>query len=1487
MQIRLTLHVPRRRPRPVELVVRWRRPETVATLREALADHLGEPVEALVVDGHALPDDHPVGVPPLLDGASAAVAGPEVARGRGAGPAGPGTVLEVVSVGGPDAGRALPLTPPGVVVGRSPAAGLRLDDPSLSRSHCRLDVGPDGVRVVDLGSTNGVEVDGARVAGAALVDTTSRMVIGATALRLLRTGPPGAPVRHPGDGTVVVSPAPAASAAPPVTELVAPRAPEPPTRARVPWVAALAPVPVVAVLAVFLGPQVLAFAVLGPVVLLATGLGDRWGSGRRHRRAVAEHADALAEHEAHVEAALAAELRWRHLRHPDPHEVGSRATRRGSGLWSGGERTVRLGLGDVAASCRVVDDRGVTAPRLVRGAPVVVDLAEAGGLGLVGPESGTRRLLAALVGQLVVRNPPSRLVVDVVGGGAEWTWLDLLPHRSTSEDDERVVLVVPDVEAPGVTARVAAVHAAGGVVLAAATVTARLPEACGAHVELVGGGRIRLSGNGADDTAVADGVGPAWADRLARALAPLREQGTSDADLPRELGLADVLGDAALTVDGVGRRWAAAERPTAVVGATATGAFRLDLATDGPHVLVGGTTGSGKSEFLRTLVTGLALDSPPEDLTLLLVDFKGGAAFGPCARLPHVVGLVTDLDDYLVRRVLTSLEAELRRREEMLAAHGCADLDDHRRSADSGDRIPRLVVVVDELRALVDGHPEVAGALARLAAQGRSLGMHLVLATQRPAGTVTAEVQANVNLRLAFRVRDRADSHHIVEDDSAALLPVDRPGRGVSRGGDGTSTAFQAALVAPAAPDGPSLEVVAAEPGRLRAGSTGDRSAELAAVVDVVREAHAATGAAPPRRPWLPPLPSVIPAADLPAGTLALVDEPEAQRHTPWAWDPGVPLWRVVGRPRSGRSTALRALVHAAAAREAPDRLHVHVLTTDVTAWPRALPHLGTVAGVGDARAVGALLDHLAAPVGPGSPRRLLVVDGWDQLVDAEDRGPRCPPPSGSCGSCATAANAAPRAPSRVGATCCARAGPASAGRCCSSGRATRSTSPFSAPTPPVRGPRPARVAGSGCATGGRCRSSTPARHPRPPRRSARSPPGPTDPCPPASAAGTSAPTRQGAGSWAPSPPTAPRGRGDQRHTAGDSSSSDRPAPAAAPPSRRSRAPWPRAGAPSSSSVPTARPEAPAGPGWSSSGRTTPTGSSRCGRRTPTSWSSSTTPTGSTTPRSGRSSRRSSTSSSVTAGQRSSRRAPPRSAHGSVASTSPSPATAPASSCGPERTTWRCSASPAPTSPRHPTTRRDGGCSCSTDGRRPCRWSSTTRRARASNRRVGRRSFRVVELHVRNPRDERRAEGGQGEDEHEPAEPGPLRLEQADAHRHEEQVPDDGRRPGPAALAEPPPGQQAEAHRAERDDRRRHHDPGRVAALPDGQLVDVEDGEPEQREGLDGAEDGGRPSGAGGRRGSGVERRERNHRRSVGERYDRASRGPPPTPGNTRPPSTR
>ena len=210
------------------------------------------------------------------------------------------------------------------------------------------------------------------------------------------------------------------------------------------------------------------------------------------------------------------------------------------------------------------------------------------------------------------------------------------------------------------------------------------------------------------------------------------------------------------------------------LGVGRAGPVVLDLVTDGPHVLVAGTTGSGKSEALRTIICSLAYDHDPGQVTFALIDFKGGAGLGSCGGLPHVGSVLTDLEPHLARRCLLALAAELADRKRAAAAAGASSYDEW-----SGARPPRLVVVVDEFQEIAAADRDFLPQLARLAAQGRSLGIHLVLATQRPAGAVSAEIRANISATLALRTASESESRDLIGTPDAALIAADIPGRAV------------------------------------------------------------------------------------------------------------------------------------------------------------------------------------------------------------------------------------------------------------------------------------------------------------------------------------------------------------------------------------------------------------------------------------------------------------------------------------------------------------------------------------------------------------------------------------------------------------------------------------------------------------------------------------------------------------------------------------
>jgi S-DNA-T family DNA segregation ATPase FtsK/SpoIIIE len=459
----------------------------------------------------------------------------------------------------------------------------------------------------------------------------------------------------------------------------------------------------------------------------------------------------------------------------------------------------------------------------------------------------------------------------------------------------------------------------------------------------------------------------------------------------------------------------ARDRLVAAVGRTAHGPLEIDLCRQGPHALVAGTTGSGKSELLQTLISGLAMNHPPDRCSFLLVDYKGGAAFAEAAMLPHTVGLVTDLDAQTTARALRSLAAELTRRESILAAHQVADIA----QLPEPVQLARLVIVVDEFAGLSEELPEFVPGLVAIAQRGRSLGVHLVLATQRPSGVVSPEIRANCSLRICLRTTDEAESRDVLGTPQAAHLPLDVPGRAWLRAGSAAPTALQVARVAGPAPLRTAVEPHARQwtwpspgrPGTDRQPAVGD--SDLARLCRALGRHAEETGASTLHRPWRPPLPDrILPGTldgeespsvgDRDPLPLGLVDHPESQAQEVLRLDLAEGgTWLAVGGPRSGRTTLLRTVLGEAASRFGPDELHVHVLESGggaLTAAVASLPHTGTAVGGEDAFRTVRLVDRLVQEVavrragigGEGRPAILLLVDGVEAistLLDETDPG--------------------------------------------------------------------------------------------------------------------------------------------------------------------------------------------------------------------------------------------------------------------------------------------------------------------------------------------------------------------------------------------------------------------------------------------------------------------------------------------------------------------
>jgi S-DNA-T family DNA segregation ATPase FtsK/SpoIIIE len=333
------------------------------------------------------------------------------------------------------------------------------------------------------------------------------------------------------------------------------------------------------------------------------------------------------------------------------------------------------------------------------------------------------------------------------------------------------------------------------------------------------------------------------------------------------------------------------------------GPFVVDLVASGPHAIVGGTTGSGKSELLISWVLAMAAESSPDEVTFLLVDFKGGSAFAHLARLPHTVGIITDLDDAMANRAFSSLRAELKHRERILAQAGVRDISEF-------VHLPRLVIVVDEFAAMMADYPQLHALFSDIAARGRSLGVHLILCTQRPSGVMHDSLLANADLRISLRVNNGADSSAVIGSTRAVELPSRTKGRAWVVHGSLPAELVQFALATPS---------------------------DVLAVAERWPAAHS------PRRPWCEPLPGKILLAAVAELSITLADHVASRAHRSSATDnltvlfgitdlpdeqrQGIAGWSpssdghllVVGAPGSGKSVAIATIAAATSNHPAVD----------------------------------------------------------------------------------------------------------------------------------------------------------------------------------------------------------------------------------------------------------------------------------------------------------------------------------------------------------------------------------------------------------------------------------------------------------------------------------------------------------------------------------------------------------------------------------------
>ncbi|MGN9841535.1 FtsK/SpoIIIE domain-containing protein [Nonomuraea sp. H19] len=991
---------------------------------------------------------------PLAPGATISVGEPERTQ-----PWRPLTAAGAMRVfAGPDAGRVFWLTPGSHVIGREHTDIGLLRDQRVSRRHARLEVSWTGeATVVDLGSRNGTLVDEVVVGEPAVLRPDGVLQVGDDRLRWAPLPPSRLRTMRAKDGRLdfdrAFSPAPAVPAA----RIALPRNETPQRNIAVALLSSLLPLPISIAMAILLkSAYFLLFGILTPVTFFAT----QWVEGRQRRKKEREFDSRKRETAERIRRHVVHEQWLRHVVAPDEVDLTFAATHEGPGLWprnadSPDGLTLRVGVADEPATIQFDGEPwpGFSEP-VLRGVPVTVDLREIGVLGVIGPPDPVDALLRWLLVQLGTLRAPDelRLVLITASGGEHLAWARWLPHLSpdgpvpclvgnTPETrtarieelkdlvterlkvrdrrfGEDVVVVLDGARAlrdiPGMKEVLREGPSVGVYVICA---DQRSLNECRGVCELDGTGMLLTRGRqGLPVFVQPESLGEQAAERIARAVAPMRDRLTlarAESVIPASVRLLDVLGLGVPDADLVLARWSTDPGPTTrvAIGADGSGPVTVDLAADGPHTMLGGATGAGKSILLQTLVTSLLLANRPDELNLVLVDFKGGSAFLPFEHCPHVVGLIRStgdtaadvFDESAARRVLASVRAEVRRREAILARYG-GEIDAY---WDAGGRLPRLVMVFDEFARVLESSPDFLRELVNVAAKGRSLGMHLVLATQSLQGKLSPELKNNISLRITLRQNEPSDSTEVLGVPDAATIPSRLRGRGMIMrvgGEQRTPQLFQSGYLGDPPPAGAAPATARLLPWpalglprpSLRSSPARGRTDQDLAIAAVLEAARRLPGE-PPFRPLLPPLPAAMSLASIASGggvPYGLVDDPANQAQPARALDlGGTERLMVAGGPQSGRTTFVRTLISSLASRFSPSQAWVYVIENQPggLAAYASLPHCGAVAGSGEPDRIRRIVTWLAGEVerrrlsrAQDHPVIVLVIDGWEYF---EDRG--------------------------------------------------------------------------------------------------------------------------------------------------------------------------------------------------------------------------------------------------------------------------------------------------------------------------------------------------------------------------------------------------------------------------------------------------------------------------------------------------------------------
>ena len=826
-------------------------------------------------------------------------------------------------------------------------------------------------------------------------------------------------------------------------------------------------------------PVMMLVSLLGTLAVGARG-GNRTAEINQGRRDYLRYIESLEQTVATTIEAQRASLTWNH---PDPGSLWTLVG--GRRMWERRREDpdfghVRVGLGTQGLSTRLVPPelgpadeldpvtsmelrRLIRNRSMVRDLPVALALKGFAAVTLRGDRPAVRNLLRAVICQLAVLHSPDHLrimaVVDPLTA-AHWDWLKWLPHHqhphavdecgrarmtydslASAETDLAIgdgphsVVLIDGGLITGSERLFKPVGIADVTVLEVGTAFDDVAAEIGMRLAVSGDDLAARSDAGDEVLARPDTMTTGQALACARRMSPFRAAAASTdvaAAVSVPVAWSELMGIAdAGSVDptSLWRTRGPEQRLRVPIGVSDQGLpVELDIKEAaaggmGPHGLCIGATGSGKSEFLRTLTLGMLAVHPPDALNLVLIDFKGGATFLGLERAPHVAAVITNLVDeaHLVARMKDALAGEMNRRQEALRAAGnfanVAEYDRARARGTGLVPLPVLFIVVDEFSELLSHHPDFIDLFIAVGRLGRSLGMHLLLASQRLDEGRLRGLESHLSYRICLKTFSTGESRSVLGVPDAYHLP-NTPGAAYLKTGSGEPLRFQTAFVsgpyvrpttrsAELAPPSIPRLFAAAQTGPVASrgeARTEDGAAPRRTVLDAVLDRLDGRGS-PAHQVWLPPLTDSPTLDDVlqRAGTrvaltvpIGLVDRPFEQRRDLLVAQLAGAAGNVavVGGPRSGKSTALRTLVLALAETHDPRDVQVYCLDFGGGSLSslRALPHVGSLAGRLDVDLVRRTIGQLESLLRAREARRssgesmaaddpygdvFLVIDGW------------------------------------------------------------------------------------------------------------------------------------------------------------------------------------------------------------------------------------------------------------------------------------------------------------------------------------------------------------------------------------------------------------------------------------------------------------------------------------------------------------------------------